>query len=72
MDIDLSGVTSIDGDGERALVWLREAEINQHPSMGIATTAANRPQASICCPNSVSAFGMSGKACLGVFDQLDL
>ena len=24
LDVDLSGVTSIDGDGERALVWLRE------------------------------------------------
>ena len=24
LDVDLSGVTSIDSDGERALVWLRE------------------------------------------------
>ena len=30
LDIDLSGVTSIDRDGERALVWLRERGATIH------------------------------------------
>jgi len=51
----------------------RGAEINQHPLMAIATTTASRPrQASVCCPNSVSALGMSRKACLGDSDLRDL
>jgi len=30
LDIDLSGVTSIDSDGERALLWLRERGATLH------------------------------------------
>jgi len=30
LDIDLSGITSIDGEGERALLWLRDRGARLH------------------------------------------
>jgi hypothetical protein len=43
LDIDLSGVTSIDSDGERALVWLRERGATLHGDGRFARRLCRRP-----------------------------
>ena len=42
LDVDLSGVTSIDSDGERALVWLRERGATLHGDRRFARSLCRR------------------------------
>ena len=42
LDVDLSGVTLIDSDGERALVWLRERGATLHGDGRFARSLCRR------------------------------